>query len=230
MNRVLPAARLQLVTWRNMVGWPWGILAASFAVNVAFYASMGDLGRTTVTGGLVCIYMVLLVALVQSVTQWFPFALGLGVTRRAFYLSHLLLLAAQALLYAVVLYLLGVVEAATGGWWIELRFFGIPGLFLDNPVLQLLAYAVPFLLLGTLGTAVGVVFKRWGTTGLFVLGLFGILVGGALATLVTWQGWWAAIGSWFAGQGPAVLILGWPALLSLLLVAVTYPMIRRATP
>ncbi|MEV0730982.1 ABC transporter permease [Polymorphospora sp. NPDC050346] len=230
MNRVLPAARLQLVTWHSMVGWPWGMLAAAFAVNVAFYASMGDLGRTTVTGGLVTIYMVVLAALVQSVTQWFPFALGLGVTRRAFYLSHLLLLAAQALLYAVVLHLLSIVEELTDGWWIKLRFFGIPALFLDNPVLQLLGYAVPFLLLGMLGTAVGVVFKRWGSTGLLLLGLVGILVGGALATLLTWQGWWSAIGSWFAGQGATALILGWPALLALLLAVAVYPVIRRATP
>ncbi|PZG15293.1 hypothetical protein C1I95_19905 [Micromonospora craterilacus] len=231
MNRALTVARLQFVAWPSVVGWPWGILALSFLINLALFAAMqGDPNVQPTTGGLASIYVVMFIACINTITQDFPFALGLGVSRRSFYLGNVLQFAAQAIGYAAVLYLLAVVEEATDGWGIQLRFFGLPYLWVENPVLRFLGFALPFLLLGFIGIAIALVFKRWGANGMLTLSAAALVVIGGLATLVTWQGWWSAIGGWFADQSGAALLVGWPALLTLPLAAVSYLVIRRATP
>ncbi|RIV38027.1 hypothetical protein [Micromonospora radicis] len=230
MNRVLTVARLQFVAWPLVFGWPWGILALSFLVNLALFGSIGDVDPAPVTGGLSSIYIVMLVACVTTITQDFPFIIGLGVSRRSFYLGNLLQFGAQAVAYAAVLYLLAVVEEATGGWGIELTFFGLPLLLVDNPVLRYLAFAIPFLLLGLLGIAIALVFKRWGVNGMLTLSAAAIVGFGGLGVLATWRGWWPAIGGWFADQSGGALLVGYPALLAVPLAAVSYLIIRRAAP
>jgi hypothetical protein len=231
MNRVLSVTRFQLVTWPATLGWPWGILAASFLVNLGGFAAMGDeLPDGRQTGGLLSIYVVTLIAAAQSITQFFPFALGLSVTRRTFYAATALLLIAESLLFGVLLYLLKLIETGTGGWGVSLRFFGLPFMGDDNPLAQILIYTVPFLVLGFIGIFTALVFKRWGMNGLFTLAVSTLLVLGGLAVFLTWQRHWPAIGNWFADQAPLSLFAGWPALLALLLAGAGLLIIRRATP
>nr|MDT0657842.1 ABC transporter permease [Micromonospora sp. DSM 115978] len=231
MNRILPAARLQFVNWPNNLGWPWGILTISFLINLAIFWSIDegpDFEPTS--GGVMSIYVVMLVASINSISQDFPFALGLGLTRRTFYLANVLQFTAQALVYAVLLYLLALIEDATGGWGLRLRFFGLPLLFTDNPLVAVLAYAMPFLLLGFLGIFIMVIYKRFGVNGMFTLATASLLGFGGGAVLITWQGWWTASWNWFADQPSAVLLVGWPALLTLPLAGASYLAIRRALP
>ncbi|MFF0721961.1 ABC transporter permease [Micromonospora sp. NPDC003816] len=231
MNRALTVARLQFVAWPSVVGWPWGILALSFLINLALFSSMNEsTDSTPTTGGLASIYVVMFVACVNSITQDFPFAIGLGISRRNFYLGNVLTFGAQAVIYAGLLYLLAVIEEATAGWGVGLTFFGIPFLWVENPVLRFLGFAIPFLLLGFLGIAIALVFKRWGVNGMLALSTVALVVIGGAVVLATWRGWWSAIGGWFADQSGAVLLVGWPALLTLPLAAVSYLIIRRATP
>jgi hypothetical protein len=231
MNRALTVARLQFVAWRSVVGWPWGILALSFLINLALFIPINrDDDVEPTTGGLMSIYVVMFVASINAITHDFPFAIGLGISRRSFYLGNVLHFVGQAIAYAAVLYLLAVVEEATGGWGVNLRFFGLPFLLVEHPVLQFLGFAVPFLLLGFLGIAIAVVFKRWGINGMLILSTVGLVAIGGSAVLVTWRGWWSAVGGWFADQSGIALLLGWPALLTMSLAAVSYLIIRRATP
>ncbi|GIJ21141.1 ABC transporter permease [Micromonospora lutea] len=231
MNRALTVARLQFVVWRAVIGWPWGILALSFLINLALFSAMQeneDFEPTT--GGLMSIYIVMLIASISAILQDFPFALGLGVSRRSFYLGNVLQFTVQALVYAAVLYLLAGVEEATDGWGANLRFFGLPFLVVENPVLRFLGFAIPFLLLGFIGIAIALVAKRWGANGLLTLSAVVLAGIGGLAVLATWRGWWSAIGDWFADQPGWALLVGWPALVTLVLAAVSYLVIRRATP
>lgn len=231
MNRILTVARLQLVAWPAVVGWPWGILTLSFFINLALFGTMsGNPDFEPTTGGLLSIYVVMFVACVSSITQEFPFAIGLGISRRSFYLGNVLQLVGQAISYAAVLYLLALVEQATDGWGIDLRFFGLPFLWVENPVLRFLGFAIPFLLLGFLGIAIALVFKRWGANGMFTLSTVALVTAGGFAVLATWQGWWPAIGGWFADQSGAALLVGWPAVLTLPLAVLSYLAIRRANP
>jgi len=90
MNRVLAAARMQLVHPLVTLGVPWMIVASSFAINLAIWG-LGDVGDQAPgggsTGGLASLYIAVLVIFIQAVTQMFPFALGLRLSRRDSYLG-----------------------------------------------------------------------------------------------------------------------------------------------
>ncbi|WP_431727603.1 ABC transporter permease [Verrucosispora sp. TAA-831] len=230
MNRVLTVPRLQFVAWPSVVGWPWAILSLSFLINLAFFASMDGRDIEQTTGGLASIYVMMFIACINVITQDFPFAIGLGISRRSFYLGNVFSFGAQAVVYAGLLYLLAVIEEATGGWGVGLTFFGIPFLWVENPVLRFLGFAIPFLLLGFLGIAIALVFKRWGVNGMLTLSTATLVVIGGAVVLATWRGWWSAIGDWFADQSGAALLVGWPALFTLPLAVASYLIIRRATP
>jgi hypothetical protein len=230
MTRIVTAARLQLVAWPAVLSWPWIILAISWVVNVAVFASMrysgADVGDT-VTGGLCSIYLVLVVAHLQSVTRGFPLALGLSLSRRSFYLGTMLFAAVQAGAYGAVIYLLRRGEDATDGWGLRLRYFGISFLRRDDPFTQWLVYTVPFLLVAALGLALGALVRRWGSNGVLTLCAALIGAGGAVGVLATLREWWPSIGRWFADQSAFSLFVGWPALLSVVIATAGYLVLRR---
>jgi hypothetical protein len=231
MSQVLRVVRVHLVNWRPMLAWPWAILGVSFAVNLAIFGAVGgQLPPGTVTGGLGSIYVVALIVCAGWISQVFPFALGLSVTRRTFYAATALLLLAGSVLFGVALYLISLVERATDGWGMSLHFFALGFMGRHNPAAQILLYVVPFLVLGFIGIFAAVVFKRWGVNGLFALLLVTIVVLGGLVALVTWRRGWPAVGHWFTGQSVVTLMAGWPALLAVVLAAGGYLAIRRATP
>lgn len=231
MNRVLSTARVQLAAWPSTLGLPWLILAISFSINLTVVGLLDAPPEdSNTTGGLTALYVFVFIAYVLTMTQYFPMLLGLSVTRRTFYLATTLMALAQALVYSAVILLFRFVEQSTGGWWISLSFFRLPFLQHDNVLLQLLGYAVPMLALAMLGTFCGVVFKRWGATGMFTLAVAALIVLGGLAVLVTWLELWSAVGAWFAAQSTLSLLAGWPLLLALVLAAANFLVLRRATP
>ncbi|HEX5494462.1 MAG TPA: ABC transporter permease [Mycobacteriales bacterium] len=230
-TRTLNAARLQLIPYQTNRFLPWGILGISFAINLLIYSLLGPEDRANgFTGGLASIYVVFFAAYVRAMVQVFPFALGMGVTRRRFYTATALLAVTESVAYGVILYLLRLVEDATDGWGVSMRFFGITYLVQDNPLLQILVYAVPLGLLAFVGVFVGGVFRRWGMNGVYTLAIAVIAVLGGLAALVTWQRWWDALGGWFTDQSPLTLLAGLPAALAAALAAAAFLTIRRATP
>lgn len=230
MNRVLSAARVQLVAWPITMSWPWAIMLSSLVINVLLFASIGDIPDGGTTGGLVSIYVMTFIASVVMINQDYPFGVALGLTRRAFYAAVALVQAGQAFAFATVLYLFLLVERGTGGWGSGLHFFGIPFLVHDNPLSQILIYAFPFLAANFLGICIALVHKRWNVTGMFALALASVLVLGGLAVLISWQRWWLDIGHWLADQPALGLFAGGPALLALALAGTGYLMIRRTDP
>jgi hypothetical protein len=231
MSRLLAVARLHTVAWQGTFAWPWIILSISFLVNLALFASIVDaMEEKPITGGLMSIFVVTLVLFVSAVTQVFPYALGMGVTRRTFYAATALVAVAVSIGFAIPLYVLMLIENATGGWGIGLRFFGVELASVggDNPA-QILVYAVLMLLCTFVGMFIGVVYVRWRTNGALTLTAAAVLVPGLLAALVTWQGWWGAIGSWLSDQSVLSLYAGWPLVLVLAAAVAGMVTIRRAT-
>jgi hypothetical protein len=223
--------RVHLTNWPHILFWPWAILAMSFIVNLAIFGALGDqVPGDPTTGGIASIYIVLLIVAGAWVTQFFPFALGMSVTRRTFYAATTLLLVAGSVAFGIMLYLIDLIERATDGWGMSLHFFGLQFMGWHNPVLQVLMYVVPFLFLGFIGIFCGVVFKRWGMNGVFTLLIATILVIGAVSTLVTWRHDWTSIGRWFTDQSIVSLMAGWPMLLVVALAGGGYLAIRKATP
>jgi hypothetical protein len=232
MNQALAVVRLQLVNWRFGLGIPLGILALVLVINLVLFGSIGDAippdGRAT--GGVLSLYITFGVGYLQTMTQLFTFALGLSVTRRAFYAGVVLLVVVEALGFGAVLLLLKLVEQTTGGWGMGLKFFTLDFLTVADPALQWLVFTVPLLAFAALGVFAGVVFKRWGQTGVYVMTIAVAVVLAAATVLITWRGWWPEVGGWFAGQPIASLFAGYPLVLALLLGAGGWLAIRRATP
>ena len=232
-NRVLTAARLNVVDAKMRLGMPWLVVGAAFVINLLIFfllrATIDD-GDAGTTGALAALYITMGVAYIQTMTQTFPFALSLGLTRRHFYLGASLVVVLESLLHGVLLTIVLAIERASGGWGLDLNFFGVPFLVQGNPVLQVVAYTVPLLALGFLGLLIGTVFRRWGQVGIFTGSIVATLVLGGLAALVTWQQWWGAVGEFFTGTPNLALVGAYPLVLVVLAAAGGLLLVRRATP
>ncbi|SNS87119.1 hypothetical protein SAMN04488107_4089 [Geodermatophilus saharensis] len=232
MNRVLAAARLHLMNPVLTVGIPWGIALLSFCVNLALWATVGvgEESPGATTGGVASLYITVLVVFVQSVTQIMPFAMGMSLSRRTFYLGTALAAVGVALAYGAVLAVLAAVEGATGGWGVGLSFWAPGRLDVDNAALQVLVSGAPLLAAAFLGVAIGVVVKRWGPTGLWSLVVGAILFFGGLAILVSWQRAWGDVGSWLVAQSVVTLAVAIPLVVVLVTAALAFAGLRRVVP
>ena len=231
MNRVLKAARLHLINPLVILGVPWLVVAISFAINIAIW-SLTPAGEQDggFTGGVLALYFTVLVVFTQAVTQLLPFAMGISLSRRTFFLGTALVAVVQSLLYGVAIAVLVAIENATGGWGSGLNYWA-PGPFeVSNFFLQVLTSGAPMLAFAFVGVGIGIVHKRWGQAGTWGLIIATMVVFGGLAILVTWLEAWPAIGSWFADQSLVTLTVGLPAAIALVAALVSFPGIRRVVP
>ncbi len=230
MTRILDAARLQMLGWPQRLGWPWLVLAISFLGNLALFAAIGDgIPTEPITGGIASIYLVEMIFSAQAVSQVLPFAVSLSVTRKSFYAATVGSLALRAVVFALGLLVLKTLEDATDGWGMTMHFFGVRGLAQANPFLQVLSFAMLFILLNLAAVVGAVAFARWGVNGLFTVGTATVLVLSGLVALVTWQRQWGNLIGWFSDQPVALTVVGLPILLAALLTGGGYLAIRRAT-
>ena len=230
MKRVLDVSRIQLVNWPTVVGYPLGILASLPILGLLIDITNGETTTDHQIFILPTPYLMIVTAHLQTMTQMFPFALGLSVTRRAFYAATALVVTAQAALFGLLMLAFDGIERMTGGWGRHIQIFGLGPLRQDNPVTQWLAYTVPLMVVSAIAVLVGVVFQRWRQTGIYVAGLGGAALFTGVGVLVTKQGWWPAVGRFFAGQPTLALVAGYPLLIALLIGGVGWLAIRRATP
>jgi hypothetical protein len=229
---VIRAVRLHMVTLLRSLSWPWAILGISFAVNLVLAAAGAfDNSEGAVTGGLASLYIVVMVAYLQAMTQLFSFALGMGVSRRSFFLGTVAFAIAQSVFYGALIYLLSVIETATHGWGVHLPFFRVRWLTSqDSPLALLAIYIVPLLAMACLAMFLGIMHKRWGTNGLLTLTAAATVLFSGIAALVTWRDGWAAVGDWLTEQSPLSLAAGWPWALIAGCLAGAWLIIRRTTP
>ena len=231
MNRVLQAARLHLINPRAILGIPWLVVAISFAINLAIWwltpAGEPDGGFT---GGVLALYITVLLVYVQAVTLLLPFAMGASLSRRTFYLGTALVAVVQSLFYGIALSALVAIENATDGWGVGVQYWA-PGIFeVSNPVLQVFASGAPMLAFAFVGVGTGIVQKRWGQTGTWGLIIGAMVFFGGLAVLVSWLEAWGSVADWFADQSVATLTIGLPAVIALIAALISFPGIRRVVP
>ncbi len=232
MNRALAAARLHAMNPLLTVGIPWGIVGLSFAINLALWGTIGvgEENPGAFTGGVISLYITVLVVFIQSVTGLLPFAMGMSLSRRTFYAGTAVAALIVALIYGAALSVLTSVEDATGGWGVGLQFWAPGGFDVDNPALQLLVSGAPMLAAAFLGVAIGVVMKRWGPTGLWTLAIATLVVTGGLAILVSWRRAWGDLGSWLTDQSAVTLAVALPFLVALATAVLSFAGIRRVVP
>lgn len=201
-----------------------------FLISFTIYAIVRNDEGEGFTGSVFSVYGFVLAFYLQSMTQTFPFALGLSVTRREFFTATTIMALAQSAIFAIALQLLSVVESATNGWGVHMRMFGIARYFTDSAAVQLLALFATLLLTSSIAMLTGAIYQRWRTTGLLasLTGLFGVL--GLSAIVITWANWWPAIGSWFADTSRVVPMALLPLALAIACIAGAWVTLRRATP
>lgn len=197
MKTLLNVARYHLVDRVTYLALPWGIMAFSFLVNAVIATLVPPAPGGQYTGGLVTIYIFLLVCGVLSMTRFLPFGLMLGVSRRGYYLGTALLVVALGVGHGLGLTVLQMVERATGGWGLALHFFRVPWI-MDGPWHQtwLTSFVMLVLFFGY-GMWYGLVYRRWNVPGLVAFIAAQVLVTLGVLVVVSMTPNWAAVGQFF---------------------------------
>src|SRR3954468_24790029 len=232
MNRILAAARLHLVHPLVILGVPWLIVLSSFALNWAIWAvaGLGSEPGGGFTGGILSLYITVLVVFVQSVTRLLPFAMGVSLSRHVFFLGTALLGGVQALGYGVALAVLSAIENATDGWGVGMSFWTPGPLKVDSLLLQVVVSGAPMLAFIFAGVGIGVVYKRWGSSGIWGLTVLGMLILGGVSVLVTWWRAWGDLWAWLSAQAVGTLAIGLPVVLAAVVAALAFAGMRRVVP
>jgi hypothetical protein len=228
MTTLVNVARYHLVDRITYVALPWTILAFSFLINLAISAMAPQPPGGIYSGGLVTVYIFLLICGVSSMTRELPFGLMLGVSRRSYYLGTALLVLALGIAYGLALTGLQAIERASGGWGSSLHFFRVPWI-MDGPWYQ--TWVTSFVLLVLFfvyGMWYGLVYRRWNLIGLLTFAAAQMLVVLAVVAVLTLTHDWTAFGHFFTTvRAPA--LTGVLAAFSVALGLGGFGTIRRAT-
>jgi hypothetical protein len=235
LRRIGTIVRLLFANPWTAIYWPLTILSVILLMNMAIWgivrASIPPEGDLTDVGngGVLFLFIYMLVVAVQSVNQAFPLALGYGSTRRDFVLGFGVFAVVLSIGYSVLLVVASFLERATGGWGVGLTFFTtyemLQAEWWEGVALSLLA----FLLFFSIGAATAAVYVRWKSAGMYVFwgGLVFLGIGGA--ALVTWLDAWPQVGAFLEWAG----VLGaaaWSLIITALCAVAAWLILRRATP
>ncbi|OJX70102.1 MAG: hypothetical protein BGO95_03535 [Micrococcales bacterium 73-13] len=236
-SRILAVFRFHFVN-PTIVAWmPLGITGIIFAMNWAIWfivhTATTEGGEemsngTSWSGASMFIFVWLLVLAVQAMNRTFHLALGLGATRRDYYLGTVAALLVACAGWAIVFGVLGLVEDATGGWGLNGHMFASVYFGDDGPFARTWYVFLLMLFFASLGLVAGALWVRWRTWGILGFGVvLGFLLIGGLAWIALTNAW-AQVGAFFAGLGFAG---AYPLLLIPVVVAglLGFLALRRAT-
>ncbi|WP_028608409.1 hypothetical protein [Paenibacillus harenae] len=225
MNRVSSVVKMHS---RDKWSWfivPWLVMLSSFVINfiISYFVD-----EPLITGGLSSIFIYMFVAGIITLAQTFPFALGMSVSRTDYFLgtsSMVLLTSAGS---SLLLLLIGLTEGWTNDWGSGLVFFQLPYLSEGPLVNQFTVYLIIFLFMHYSGILIGVVHKRTGKNGMFLIS--GILLAAftLLGFLADYLNWYPAIFDWIVKQSAMDYAL-WMLPFIVIFAAASYLLLRRAT-
>jgi len=237
-NRVWRVVRLNTVNKRVIVWTPALVMAFILAINIVIWIIMTvttkvadrpeTLAGTQFSGGGVYIFVFMLVVGVQIITATFPFALGLSVTRRDFFLGTSLTFVLLAAVDAVGFGLMSLIEQATGGWFLHGHLF-TSIYFGSNAAERMIVVFFGLLFCFFLGALGGTLYMRWRMNGLVVGGAsLAVVLVGAFA-IIALSDSWVRLGRAFVSAGP-VGVASWLLVPAAAAAVAGYLMLRRATP
>lgn len=233
MNRTLNVARMQLVNKQTFVWVPALVLGGALVITLAVYAILRSSGVADDTpmygGGAQAPLWYFAVIGAQALTFTFPFSQAMSVSRREFFAGTLLVALGTAAAMAVVFVVGGLIEEATGGWGMNGYFFRLDWIWAAGPVMAGLFYLGLSMLFFLVGFAGATVYKRFGTTVLTAVSLGILVLGVGVLWFIGSLDAWEAVFTATADAGPTGLAAGVIALATLL-AAVSFPVLRRATP
>jgi hypothetical protein len=229
MTTYLSVTRYHLLQRLNYFVLLWAVPAFAFVVDVVILA-LTPAGHSShrYVWGMISIIVILFVLGAQSVAQSLPFGLALGLSRRSYYLGTALLAVALGAAAGAVTTAGQAIERATGGWGLHMGYFRVPYILDGAWYLTWLTAFVGLTLLFVYGMWFGLIYRRWGLTGLvaFIAGQVTIVVMGALAA--TWTHAWHDIGRFFTALS-AEGLTGLLAALTVVLLVGGFSTIRRLT-
>jgi hypothetical protein len=205
MKTLVNVGRYHLVDRLTYVAVPWAILALSFLINLAIAAMAPQQPDGMYTGGLVSIYIFLLICGVLSMTRELPFALMLGVSRRGYYLGTALLVLGLGFAYGLALTVLQAIERASGGWGLSLHYFQVPWIMNGSWYQTWVTSFVLLVLFFLYGMWYGLVYRRWNVLGLTTFAVAQMLVVLIVAAVLTLTHDWTVFGHFFTTVRPPML-------------------------
>lgn len=120
----------------------------------------------------------------MTMTQYFSFALGMGITRREWLAGSFIMFVLVAAGNAIVITALKVIEQQTNGLWLYVRLFDTvwtgPGEWWKSLIQVFLLVITAMTITG----AISGVWARWGKSGLMWLGAVALLIGLVIFGLV----------------------------------------------
>jgi hypothetical protein len=241
-SRVTAVMKLHLVNRFSVFAIPWMILGFVLLVNLIIWwiivSSTNDPAAVAdaqdglqYSGATFYIFVYMMVLGIQGVALTFPFALGLSVTRRDFWLGSALGFGVLAALYSAGMTALAVIERVTNGWGLGGRMFTAVyfGAADEAWWMRFLIFFVIFLFFFFVGSAIATIYLRWRVNGMLVFfaGLALVLVG--LLAIVVFTDSWPAVGAWFVQNGPVGVVF-WSLVPTALAALTGFVLLRRATP
>lgn len=237
-RRLLAVMKLHVANpWTTLIT-PWIIFAAIFAATVAIWwaviAAAGGKDQIEAdafsgNGGGSWVFFFVTVAAIQTMSLTFPFALGMGITRRDYYLGTALYFTGLSLFYALGMALLAGVERATDGWGVDGRFFA-PLPVDGTPGWQLFPlYTAILLAFFVFGAVAGAAWVRWKVLGVYLFVSVVVVVIVAAIWGITALDAWTEVGDYVTGH--TALTHGMISLpFTVAGAALGYLVIRRAAP
>ncbi|MCM3627917.1 hypothetical protein M3194_11135 [Paenibacillus glycanilyticus] len=225
MNRIGNVLKLHQ---RDKSAWlviPGMILGSSFLVNLI----VGFLSGVEIyTGGLMSIFIYMLVLGIIVLPQTFSFAISFSIRRTDYFVGTALNAVIIGFFTAIGLLLLSAIEKATNYWGTGLHFFHLPYLTDGNLVQQFSVYFLALVMLFFWGFAIGSVFRKFRGIGMLVLTLASLLSTTLLTVLIISYDWLDNIINWFADLTAFDLSL-WLLPFILCYAIVSFVLIRRST-
>ena len=234
--RIRNVVQLHTVNRLQAFGWPLVIMAISLTITLIIGAlvlnvasSMDSAGMADVRDGMSQgmqwngAIFALLGPLIGfgfiAMGQYFPLALGLGLTRREFATGTALVFAGNAAFYAVIITIGKVIEVATGGFGLGIRFFDVVYTGMGAWWQTLIQTFLLILVVMLVGAAITTAFHRWGQSFLWVfwiaLALVVLAITAAMLLSEPFQGfvagaagmdwgWWMLVVAGIGAVGAAV--------------------------
>lgn len=236
-RRILTTIRVHAANPWTIIITPWLVLFAVFALNfliwqaIVIAAGGKELPADAFAnnGAVSWLFVYMIVVAVQAMNLTFSFVVGLGATRRDYFLGSAATFAALSAQFGIGIAILAWIERATDGWGLGGAFFA-PAFMTAVPVWQVaVVYTLVLLFMFFLGTSVAAVYVRWGATAIVLFFVALALAFAVGALLVSRANAWPAVGNFFVDNSILQLAL-YTLPLSAICAVLGWLLMRRATP
>jgi hypothetical protein len=204
------------------------ILSSSFLVNL-IVSLLINTDEKFYSGSVTSIFIYVFVLGILVVTQSFPFAVGMSVTRRDYFFGTALMGLAASFILGTLMCIFAFLENMSNGWGNRFHFFYFPYLNDGTSFLeQLVMYVILAAFLFFLGFLIASYARRFGGKGMLLLTLAVLIINSVAVLLFHHFHVWADIFRWFSSQ-TAVGLSYWLLPFILISMAVSFLLLRKAS-